>query len=208
MVVVFDLDDTLYPERDFVRSGFRAVAQRLDADHAVELARRMEELWDAGDPDAIGRVLSDSGSDVEKADLLSVCRGHRPTLALADGVAEFLAQLAEAGCTLGVLTDGRTATQTNKIAALGIEPLLAEVVISEAFGSAKPDERNFRHFESAFPGRRYAYVGDNLSKDFVTPNRFGWLTIGLRDHGENIHPQAIDVAPADHRPRLWVDRLA
>ena len=34
--IIFDLDDTLYPERDYVLSGFRAVAQTYAQIHESE----------------------------------------------------------------------------------------------------------------------------------------------------------------------------
>ena len=36
-VVVFDLDDTLYKEVDYVRSGFMAVAQHLGDDSLLDV---------------------------------------------------------------------------------------------------------------------------------------------------------------------------
>ena len=43
--VAFDVDDTLYLERDYVRSGFRAVAERVRRDHGLE--GFFEGAWDA-----------------------------------------------------------------------------------------------------------------------------------------------------------------
>ena len=49
--IVFDLDDTLYPERDYVLSGFRAIA-RWAAEHlripAEDGYRELAELFAAG----------------------------------------------------------------------------------------------------------------------------------------------------------------
>lgn len=195
-VVVFDLDDTLCPERDFVVSGFRAVSDLL--------GERMIELFDAGEKDVFGRALGST----PKERLIEVYREHKPTLALAPGVRELLEQLRGGGHPLGLISDGRSVTQRNKIEALGIQQLLDEVVISEEFGSSKPDERNFRRFESKFPGRACAYVADNLAKDFVTPNRLGWTTVCLLDRGQNIHPQDFSAVAGEFLPRYRIQSLA
>lgn len=195
-VVVFDLDDTLVPERDFVVSGFRAVSGPLGG--------RMIELFDAGEKDVFGRV---SGA-MPKERMLQIYREHKPILELAPGVRELLEWLRGDDHPLGLITDGRSVTQRNKIEALGIQQLLDEIVISEEFGSAKPDERNFRVFESKFPGRACAYVGDNLAKDFVTPNRLGWTTVCLLDRGQNIHPQDFSAVADEFLPKYRIHRLA
>lgn len=204
-VVVFDLDDTLCPERDFVRSGFQAVADLLGA---PALGPQMLEWFDAGEKDAFGRALRESESTLEKGELSSCYREHVPTLELAPGVRGFMEALREAGHPLGLMTDGRSLTQRNKIKALGIEELLDEILISEEFGSGKPEERNFRHFEQTFPGRPLAYIGDNIAKDFVTPNRLGWLSVCLLNQGWNIHPQDFDAVAEEFLPTHRVERLA
>lgn len=33
----------------------------------------------------------------------------------------------------------------------------------------------------------FIYVGDNVKKDFITPNALGWKTICIKDDGRNIH---------------------
>lgn len=203
-VVVFDLDDTLCAERDFVLSGFQAVSGLLGED----ISDRMIAWFDAGEKDALGRALRETGSKISKNELLEVYREHQPNLELKSGVMDLLKKLREDDHPLGLITDGRSITQRNKIAALGLQQLLDEIVISEEFGSAKPDERNFRRFETRFPGRDLAYVGDNLAKDFVTPNKLGWTTICLLDAGHNIHPQNFDAVAPEFLPQYRIERLA
>ena len=91
---------------------------------------------------------------------------------------------------------------------MGLESWFSEIVISEEFGSAKPTEQNYRHFEQAFPSENFVYVGDNLAKDFVTPNRLGWTTVALLDRGENIHPQDWEQIELEFKPQFLVEKLA
>ena len=203
-VVVFDLDDTLCPERDFVFSGFRAVSEFL----GNEIADQMMEWFDTGEKDALEKALEVTGSDQSKDALLSVYREHRPSLSLALGVRELIENLRSRGHPIGLITDGRSVTQRNKIEALGIQQLLDEIVISEEFGSGKPDERNYRHFETKFPDRAYAYIGDNIAKDFIAPNRLGWISVCLLNSGQNIHVQDFDAITADYLPQYRIQRLA
>lgn len=206
-MIVFDLDDTLYAERDFVRSGYLQVAKRLTVDHALELSDRMIDWFEDGNPDVFQTVLAETGAATPIDELIQTYREHRPAIRLAPTTAAAISRLIQDGHTIGLMTDGRSVTQRNKIAALGLDAVIDEVLISEEFGSEKPDERNYRHFERRFQGSRFAYVGDNLAKDFITANRLGWTTVGLRDSGRNIHPQHPDLSSEDRCPQFWVSSL-
>jgi putative hydrolase of the HAD superfamily len=63
-IVVFDLDDTLYPEIEYVRSGFRAVAFELEARFDVHAEEAFALLWRAlqvhGRGKTFDRVLEDA----------------------------------------------------------------------------------------------------------------------------------------------------
>lgn len=58
-----------------------------------------------------------------------------------------LINLKQKGYKLGLITDGFSITQGNKLKALDIENLFDIIVISEEFGSKKPDLRNYELFE-------------------------------------------------------------
>ena len=61
---------------------------------------------------------------------------------------------------------------------------------------------------SKFPECQYYYIGDNVKKDFITPNKLGWKTIGMRDvDSVNIHSQKI-VVPKEYHPQIWIDSIA
>lgn len=190
--LVLDLDDTLYPEVDFVASGMRAVARRLRTALGEDVFPALWERYRSG-RDALSwasAYAAASGVDVRVATMLRWYREHEPDIELGPGVRRFLDEVVAQGAGVGLVTDGRSVTQRNKIAALGLEPYLDDVVISEEIGSEKPDPRNYRVFEERRPARRFVCIGDNTTKDFVVPARLGWRTICVRDRGRHIHRQA------------------
>jgi len=191
-----------------VRSGLRAVAYVLKCSGSEYAYERLQTLFDCGDRDPIGAVLEQDASPVDKSELLRVYREHEPELQLADAIEKLLTRLVNEMRPMGIITDGRSVTQRNKISALGLDKWIDEIVISEEFGSEKPATENYRHFERVFPDRSYAYIGDNVLKDFVAPNRLGWSTIGLRDGGQNIHTQPLESVPPDRLPQYMIDRIA
>lgn len=205
-VVVFDLDDTLYKEIDFVYSAYAHICELLIEPHEFTIAfRQMVADYHSGE-DVFQQLKERFRLNIEIIELVDLYRFHFPRIQLAEGARELLTQLNLAECNLGIITDGRELTQRNKLRALEIEQFFCSVVISESFGSEKPDERNFRFFENEFPGCRFVYVGDNFLKDFVTPNRLDWTTIGLIDDGRNIHSQTTQV-PRENKPQHLISSL-
>jgi len=210
LCVVFDLDDTLYKEIDYLKSAYRFISNQLEKEFwpAEKIYNVMLEAYNKGQ-NAFSVVKSTFNVDTPIGTLLQWYRTHIPDITLPDDSKILLEYLHDKDIPIGILTDGRSVTQRNKIKALGLNRYVAEhnVVISEEFGSEKPDERNYRYFESLYPGiNKFMYVGDNPHKDFIAPNRLGWKTIGLIDDGNNIHKQ--EAANKEVLPGLWVARFS
>jgi putative hydrolase of the HAD superfamily len=186
--IVFDLDDTLFLERDFVLSGFAAVDRWLRSQRRVEgFAERAGRVFGEG---ARGRifdtVLRELGLDASPAEverLVSVYREHEPQLALLPD-SESALGWAAANFQLGLITDGYASVQKRKIRALGLESRIACRIVTDDWGrehwkpSPTPYQRVMAHFPGPAPG--YVYLGDNPRKDFLAPRALGWRTIRLR----------------------------
>ncbi len=192
-VVCFDLDDTLYKEIDFLKSGYRKVAELVENRYHYEAQEIYERLysWYQNGENPFACLNETYRLDNPISDYLSVYRFQQPSIKLSEGVENTLNELRHRGVILGLITDGRTISQKNKINALVLDRWFEEknIIISEEFGSEKTDERNFRYFMDLYPDCKYCYVGDNPKKDFVAPNLLHWETIMLKDNGRNIHKQ-------------------
>src|SRR5690606_3030724 len=109
-LVVFDIDDTLYLERDYVRSGFLAVGDWVRANLGVEgFSEVAWQLFEEGLRNVIFdrtlEILGISPSDHTVRTLVDVYRHHRPTISLADdarGALDHLGGLVP----IAVVTDG------------------------------------------------------------------------------------------------------
>ncbi len=196
-VVVFDLDDTLFSERDFVRSGFRLIENELRneyGDDADGLFDAMNSLLERRESyfEYLEGWLSERGASEERLrSLVKEYRSHVPdSLKLREGVGEVLKKLSDRGVAIGLITDGRSVTQRAKLRALGIEKYFHpdNIIISEESGHDKSEPHNFRHFVSRFPeARRFVYVADNERKDFIMPGLLGWKTLKVRYDSDNVH---------------------
>ena len=143
-------------------------------------------------------------------DYLYIYRHHKPKIAMSEDVVKTLDSWNAEGSRLGLITDGRSVQQRNKIEALGLGRWIEneDVVISEEFGSKKPALANYEYFMKRYPEcHDFTYVGDNPRKDFIAPNSLGWMTICLKDDGRNIHRQDFVSSPAQALPKKTIESL-
>ena len=183
-LIILDLDDTLYSEREFERSGFRAILDTLDVAHTVQLEDLLERSRQGQD------VFDHLNFDEHLRQIaLAIYRQHNPTISLYPDAALFIEQAAGAGCTLAIATEGRSVTQRNKISALGISEKISHVLISEEVGHLKIEPDFFRELLPEANQRTCVMIGDNPAKDFTFPNSQDWETYMLADRGNNVHSQ-------------------
>lgn len=196
--VAFDLDDTLYAEREFVRSGYRAVAEwaeaqlgpaapivqaELDALFAAGIRREVFNLW-----------LEERGFDpavwVER--MVAVYRGHAPRISMFADVPVMFRALDAHGVRRGVITEGIRAVQEAKLRALGLAASFEVVLISGEDDRArwKPSRAPFEEWLHRMKVRPQAccYIGDNPAKDFRGAREVGMRTIRVR-RAEGLHAQ-------------------
>lgn len=185
--VAFDLDDTLFLERDYVRSGFSAVGAWARANLGLaDFAPRAWAAFEAGQRHTIfDDVLAGAGIGPAAelvATLVDVYRGHEPDIALLPDAETVLHRLRDRGVSLAVVTDGPLASQRRKARALDVASWASAVVFTAELGLPKPDPAAFARVERVFDREPTdcAYVADNPAKDFAGPNRRGWQTVRVR----------------------------
>jgi putative hydrolase of the HAD superfamily len=206
-MIVFDLDDTLYLERDYVASGFAALEPIVQTTFGVAgFSSTAWELFLGGQRgDIFDKALAALGVHHDAAlvaELVGAYRTHEPAIELLADAHAVLARLRDSGRSLGVLTDGPESSQRAKVKALGLDALTDRVIITDAYGTGfgKPHPRGFLEFVSAHRCDRFTYVADNPRKDFSAPHDLGWRTIRVRrDGGLHQHvahgPDVDDVVP-------------
>ncbi len=182
---VFDLDDTLIPEIDYLKSAFQEIALDTDPNNK-SLYNEMYQWYQ--NKENVFLQLQKRYQNISISDLKKRYRNHFPNFNPMSENRELLIEIKKKGHFLGLITDGFSVTQRNKIKALNIETLFDLIVISEEFGSEKPNKDNYSVFHQFGTNENY-YIGDNVSKDFITPNALGWTTVCLLDNGKNIHIQ-------------------
>jgi putative hydrolase of the HAD superfamily len=189
--VTLDLDDTLFLERDYVASGFRAVGEWVSAH--LGLNGFSDAAWSLFEHGRRGTIFDEAlrqrgvPADPETVrQMLAVYRSHSPEISLLDDARGCLDALLTR-VRMAVVSDGPLESQAAKARSLGIERWTDVVVFTAAFGPgySKPHPRGFLTIaeRTGASGHDCAYVGDNPSKDFTAPASLGWRTIRVRRPG-------------------------
>ena len=187
-VIAFDLDDTLYKERDYVFSAYREIT-RYYGDIVPDDVK--EKFFSFAKPYEAFDFLAAAvpGTDVEK--MKEIYRSGNVPLADTECALETLTSLKDSGFRVAIITDGFSARQRKKIQSLKLDAVTDCIIISEETGCDKHSPVPFRLLQETFPdASRFCYVGDNPEKDFYHPNIMGWNTAMIFDgKKQNIHSQ-------------------
>jgi len=201
--VIFDLDDTLYDEADYCRSGFRAIARFLHNAMTLPLwldeQKLYETLWrqfESGDRTRVFNAAMDELNlpyDEEViATMVRLYREHRPKISLPAETADVLDRLAKR-YRLALLTDGFLPAQQYKVEALGLADRFEQIMYTHTLGRSywKPHTKGFEMLcrKLGQSPQQCVYVADNAEKDFIAPNRLGMASIQI------VRPNRVHTAP-------------
>ena len=200
-VIVFDLDDTLYNELDFLKSAYKEIALFLAPDDWKRLYSTMFSFY-RSKINVFEYLANEYNAEIGL--LVETYRNHYPDIKLFNGVLEIFDAIKSKNGKIGIITDGRSNTQRSKLESLGILNYIDKIIISEEFGSEKPNLANFKEIENSLPGNIYYYLADNLKKDFIAPNSLGWKSVGLMDNGMNIHFESYKYVFTDNLPHDFI----
>ena len=213
--IIFDMDDTLYPEESYVLSGFRALAQWAQQKLGIEAERgygELEALFRQGvRGDTFDRWLVSHGRAPQEwvPQMVQVYRQHQPMIEPYPGVPDLLARLR--GCyLLGLISDGYLEVQRAKFQALGLAAWFSVVVFADKGGRAawKPSVWPYRRAlaQLGCEPQGAVYVGDNPLKDFKGAREVGMSTIWLR-RSAGVYADRLPPSP-EYAPHATVHDLA
>jgi putative hydrolase of the HAD superfamily len=190
MILVFDLDDTLYPEISYVYSGFRAVAEFIEDKYKVSVRDTLPFMKSYLTQYGRGHVFNECLSNYDinptrKAinELIHVYRFHDPTIRLPIESRQCLQRFSH--YAKYVVTDGNKVVQLKKLKALDLydTSYFKKCYITHRYGRshAKPSSYCFWDIcrnEDEKPWN-VVYIGDNPNKDFVGIKPEGFRTIRI-----------------------------
>jgi putative hydrolase of the HAD superfamily len=186
--VLFDLDETLYPERRFALSGFSAVAGTIAIDAGVSPQKVFRALAGAlrrGERATAFQQLCASLTWPENRvpRLVEIYRRHEPNLRLPALSVRTLTALRP-DWRLAIVTNGTPSVQTAKVRALALTGLVDTVIYAFQSGSGrgKPEPEPFvdaARLLGVVPAR-CVFVGDDPRCDIAGARRVGMKTVRIR----------------------------
>ncbi len=188
--VIFDLDDTLYDEVEYCKSGFWACAEFLNETlEDISPEDIFNTFWEQF---CTGNQTRTFNGALEKLDipyndelieeLIRTYRNHTPQITLPQDSLDVLKSLKKK-YKLALLTDGFLPAQQLKVRALKIEKFFDSIVYTEELGREfwKPSPAGFEKILHTLKikAENAVYVADNEKKDFIGPIQLGMMTIHL-----------------------------
>ncbi|MGL4656093.1 MAG: HAD family hydrolase [Sarcina sp.] len=187
--IVFDLDDTLISEREYIKSGFTIISEYIAKEHNLEqgeIFALMNKLFEEDSKELFNRLLDSLKIpyDLEYIKkLVQIYREHKPNIKFYEDVIPTIIELKKRGYKIGMITDGYKETQRAKIEALKCENLFDEIIITDELGREfwKPHEKSYKLMRKKLncEYKSMIYVGDNEEKDFISANKLAIKTIKL-----------------------------
>lgn len=205
---IFDLDDTLYCEHDYVRSGFWAVAEHMvkkypDVDVESFYDTLVEEWETNGRGRVFDQVCEQFELEVNIQELVEIYREHQPEIKLYDDARQCLDYLKKSEIPMGLITDGHQLAQRQKIKALGLEHWLNHVIVTDELGKDAWKPSPIPYLKAVellqIDIKDCVYIGDNPYKDFITARKLGMATIRIiRPVGDHMQVKLNAEYEADH----------
>ncbi|SHI42243.1 putative hydrolase of the HAD superfamily [Clostridium cavendishii DSM 21758] len=193
--LIFDLDDTLYNERTYVFGAFKEVCDYLGNKHDLNAELLYKDVINIFYEKGRGKIFNDlcdkHNLKENIKNLVSTYRKSRPKLTMYEDALYMLKWLKKHGYNLGVITDGKSIVQWNKIKSLNLEEFVDKIVVSDDLGSEfwKPHEKPYLEVINYFncKNEECIYVGDNPNKDFVGARKLNLKTIRIiREEGDHM----------------------
>ena len=175
-LVIFDLDDTLISEAEYVKSGYKVVSKFIEEKYKLNSEEVFEKLliyFNDKIKNTFNKLLDDYQiiyTDDEIKELVNIYRNHKPNISFYKDVIPFVNQLKTKKIYTGIISDGYLNTQKNKIDALNANDLFDYIILTDELGKEfwKPNPKAFEMMIKKFnlKPEEIIYIGDNPKKDF------------------------------------------
>jgi putative hydrolase of the HAD superfamily len=178
MVIVFDLDDTLYDEIDFIKSGFKEISVYLKDNKYYNFM--IDEFYQNGSGKIFDKLIEIFDLDISLQKLIEIYRFHKPNITLPQDSINLLEFTQDFKTAL--ISDGHYVTQKNKFNALDLGKYINYPIFTDFYHTKKPELKPFEMVMKEYPNEKYIYISDNPKKDFIAPNKLGWNSIRYKNN--------------------------
>lgn len=189
-LVIFDLDDTLISEAEYVKSGYKVVSKYLEDKFILNSSDVFNKLWSYfqnKEKNTFNKLLEECNISYTQEDILSlvnVYRNHKPNIDFFDDVEPFLYELKEKNIHTGIISDGYYNGQKAKLEALNAYNKFDYIILTDELGKEfwKPNPKAFEMMMEKFNVKpeEVIYIGDNPKKDFAIKKIMPITTVRMK----------------------------
>jgi putative hydrolase of the HAD superfamily len=179
-VLFIDLDDTLFEEEGYVRSGFAEVAKYVSNingyDNSIIFNHMMYQFYKYGRTGVFNRIMSHFEFDKPSiGDMIEIYRNHKPNIRAYDGIYTSISQIKKVFDKVFIITDGIITVQKNKVYALGLENHVDGIIYCMEYNSPKPSPLSIQEYTRGITidMTNSKMVGDDPYCDAGCAERFG-----------------------------------
>ena len=189
--IIFDLDDTLYPQLEYTRQCLHATVNYISdisGENKEVIKVKLDEILEKNGIEYkfifndLFKEISFDGMPKLKI-ILELFWSCTPEIKVFDGVLDVLTQL-KTQYRLAILTDGHVHIQEQKIDTLGIRDFFEYVLITDSLGVEyrKPSPAGYKKIleEMKISAQDCIYVGNDPRKDFLACKELGINTVRIR----------------------------
>ena len=192
--IIFDLDDTLISEDEYIRSGYQYIGKLLEKKYQLSNAyEELYQLYTESSKNVFNRYFEKHNIQYEKKDIIDLVqeyRNHKPKIHFFDDVIPTLLELRNRGFKLGIISDGYLDTQRNKAEVLNLHQWFDKIIFTEELGREywKPHPKAFEMMKEFFDVGfdEMMYIGDNPEKDFYIGSVYPVTTVRI-NRGDGVY---------------------
>ena len=178
MIIVFDLDDTIYDEIEYVKSGFKEISKYLNDDSYYNFM--IDEFNKNGSGKVFNKLIDKFKLDIPLHKLIEIYRFHHPNIKLSNESLKLLE--FSKNYKTALISDGYYLMQQNKFKSLELEQYIDYSVFTDFYHTKKPELKSFEMVMNYFNDEKdFIYISDNPKKDFIAPNKLGWKSIRYKN---------------------------
>lgn len=192
--IIFDLDDTLISEDEYIRSGYQYIGKLLEKKYQLsDASEELYQLYTESSKNVFNRYFEKHNIQYEKKDIIDLVqeyRNHKPKIHFFDDVIPTLLELRNRGFKLGIISDGYLETQRNKAEVLNLHQWFDKIIFTEELGREywKPHPKAFEMMKEFFDVGfdEMMYIGDNPEKDFYIGSVYPVTTVRI-NRGDGVY---------------------
>ena len=141
--IIFDLDNTLYDEREYYKNAIKEFSRKFALDED-KLVNALYKVFSEGG-DILRNILISSGYSPDlQEDFFKVYKTVKTLLRIDPEIEKLLLTLRKR-FKLFVLTNGNVEAQRNKVKLLNIEGFFDDIVYAREFSNEKPSCESLNH---------------------------------------------------------------